>query len=149
MLACQDCEKYLTAFLDDALDVKESLDVQEHLHACARCANRVEAERVLKAFVRQHAATPPLPEPHKRQIIQNAMHASSTPHWRKPRSMAVHLRDITIGVGAAAAVLFVVLRPVLHTTQANDPIQKFSREASMAYSVYTSQDRPPGDSENA
>jgi anti-sigma factor RsiW len=143
MLECQECAKYLYAFLDGALDVKESLDVQEHLHACQRCADRVEAERALKAFVRQHAVTPPLPEPHKQQIIQNAMRASSTPRWWKPRNMPVHLRDMAIGAGAAAAVLFVVLRPVLHTTRANDPIQKLSREASMAYSVYTSQDRPP------
>ncbi len=142
MLECKDCEKYLYAFLDDVLDVKESLDVQEHLHACAPCADRVEAEQALKAFVRQHAVTPPLPESHKRQIIQNAMRASSTPRWWKPRKMAVHLRDIAIGIGAAAAVLLVVLRPGLHSTQANDTIQKLSREASMAYSVYTSQDLP-------
>ena len=43
MLSCQDCEKYLHAFLDHVLDVKESLDIQEHLRLCAPCTNRVDA----------------------------------------------------------------------------------------------------------
>ena len=73
MLSCQDCEKYLDAFLDNALDVKESLDVQEHLHSCTPCTNRAAAERTLRAFIRQHATTPPLPEELKRRIVRQAM----------------------------------------------------------------------------
>jgi anti-sigma factor (TIGR02949 family) len=73
MLPCQDCEKYLDAFLDNALDVKQSLDVQEHLHSCTPCTNRAAAERTLRAFIRQHATTPPLPEELKRRIVRQAM----------------------------------------------------------------------------
>ncbi len=34
MLSCQECERYLPVFLDHALEVKESLDVQAHLQSC-------------------------------------------------------------------------------------------------------------------
>ena len=34
MLSCQECERYLPVFLDHALEVKESLDVQAHLLDC-------------------------------------------------------------------------------------------------------------------
>lgn len=139
MLACQDCEKYLYAFLDNALDVKETLDVQEHLRTCTHCADRAEAERALKAFVRQQATTPSLPEHRKRQIVRNAMRSSGSPSWRKPQKVAVHLRDIAIGMVAAAAILILVLRPVMYTDRADNVMQKLSREASMAYSVYANQ----------
>ena len=35
MLSCQECERYLPVFLDHALEVKESLDVQAHLQSCS------------------------------------------------------------------------------------------------------------------
>ena len=58
MLSCQECEKYLDAFLDDALDVKQCLDVEEHLRSCNACAHRAEAEQTLRHFVRRQAEMP-------------------------------------------------------------------------------------------
>jgi len=40
MLSCHECERYLPVFLDHALEVKESLDVQAHLQSCPSCADR-------------------------------------------------------------------------------------------------------------
>jgi anti-sigma factor RsiW len=142
MLECQDCEKYLEAFLDSALDVKETLDVQEHLLACARCAGRAEAEQALRAFVRQHAATLPLPQHRKRQVIREAMLSARSPSWWKRQDVVVSLRGVVIGMAAAAALAFLVLRAPFGPSQVNDMVQQLSREASMTYRAYTDQYPP-------
>jgi anti-sigma factor RsiW len=143
MLECQECVKYLDAFLDCALDVKESLDVQEHLHACTLCTDRLEAGRALKAYVRQHACTSPLPKQRKQQIIRYAIRSAQSSGWWSRRKVAMHLRDIALGTVAAAAVIFLVLRPALQSAPANDMLQQFSREAAMTYTAYTATGQYP------
>ncbi len=73
MLSCQECERYLPVFLDHALEVKESLDVQAHLQSCPPCTDRAESERLLRTVVRQFLDVPPPPEEFKRAIILRAM----------------------------------------------------------------------------
>ena len=48
MLSCQECERYLPVFLDHALGVKESLDIEAHLQVCPPCADRADIERRLR-----------------------------------------------------------------------------------------------------
>ena len=104
MLSCEQCRKYLAFFLDQALGVKESLDVHEHLQECAECTDLAAAERTLRAVVRQKAAAAPLPEAEKRQLIRRAMrqngHAWS---WLAALREAVQWRDVGLGVAFAAA----------------------------------------------
>jgi anti-sigma factor RsiW len=119
------------------LDVKESLDVQEHLHACTFCTDCLEAERALKACVRQHATTPSLPQQRKQQIIRRAMRSAHSSGWLSRRNVTVHLRYIAVGTAAAAALIFLVLRPALQPAPANDMLQRVSREAAMTYTAYT------------
>ena len=142
MLSCQDCEKYLDAFLDNALDVKESLDVQEHLHSCTPCTNRAAAERTLRAFIRQHATTPPLPEELKRRIVRQAMQPPQSRRWGVPVSAIAHLRDFVMGV-AAAAVLLLVFNAVFTASRGDEMTQKFVHETSVSYSIYKTQHMPP------
>jgi mycothiol system anti-sigma-R factor len=143
MLSCQECQKYLVAFLDGALDVAESLDVEEHLRACTSCTNRVEAEQTLRAFVRQHATTPPLPEELKRRIVRRAMQSTHASRWWSLPRLPGPLRDFAIGVTAAAAVLFLVFGPFSSSSSRDDVLQKLVQEASMAYSTYITQRMPP------
>ena len=82
MLSCQECERYLPVFLDHALEVKESLDVQAHLQSCPLCTNRAESERLLRTFVRQFLDVPPPPEEFKRAIILRAMQDKQRCGWR-------------------------------------------------------------------
>jgi anti-sigma factor RsiW len=142
MLSCQDCEKYLDVFLDNALDVKESLDVQEHLRSCTSCTQRIEAQRTLRAFIRQHATTPPLPEELKRRIVHQAMQAPPRRRWSVPVGAVAHLRDFVMGV-AAAAVLLLVFNAVFTASGGDNMAQKFIQEASMTYSTYKTQHMPP------
>lgn len=143
MLSCQECEKYLFAFLDHELDVKESLDVEEHLQVCAPCTNRAEAERTLHDFLRQQMATPPLPEDLKRRVLRQAMQGppARVRWWR--RRLAVHVRDIAIGVAAAAAVLLLMWRPLALFPPGGDMLQKFAHEASITYGTYRTEHMPP------
>jgi anti-sigma factor RsiW len=143
MLTCQECEKYLVAFLDDALEVKEGLDIEEHLRACPPCRSQAETEQTLCRFIRQQATLPPLPEELKRRIIRQAMQPQSTPSWRRRLGGAVHLRDFAIGVAAAAAVLIVLFGPLSFPPGGDDMMQKFVQEASMTYGTYTTQRMPP------
>lgn len=143
MLSCQDCEKYLYAFLDNGLDVKESLDVEEHVRSCTSCANQAEAEQALRGFIRQQATTPPLPEEAKRRMIRQAIQASRFQPRQQRRGFGVHVRDFVIGVAAAAAVLLLIFRPFSFSSSGDDMVQQFAREASMTYGTYRTQHVPP------
>jgi anti-sigma factor (TIGR02949 family) len=142
MLSCQDCEKYLVAFLDNALEVKERLDVEEHLHSCTVCMNHAEAEQTLRQFLRQHTATPPLPEALKRRIVHQAIQPEpAVSPWRWLLNV-VHLRDFAIGMATAAAVLLLLFGPFFPSSEGDDMMQKFARETSMAYDTHTTQRMP-------
>ena len=82
MLSCHECERYIPVFLDHALEVKESLDVQAHLQSCLSCHDRAESERRLRTFVRQFVDVPPPPEEIKRAIILRAMQDERRGGWR-------------------------------------------------------------------
>ncbi|RMD58872.1 hypothetical protein D6833_12325, partial [Candidatus Parcubacteria bacterium] len=140
MMSCQDCQKYLEAFLDEALEVKEHLDMEEHLQQCQACAERAEAERYWRAFFRQQAVSPPLPEARKRAIIRAAMQgARSQRRWRKA---PLPLRNVALAMAAAAAVLLVVLGPFSLVRQSDEMVQKIMREAVTTYRTYISEHMP-------
>jgi anti-sigma factor RsiW len=149
MISCQDCAKYLSVFLDDVLDVKDTLDIAEHLQSCTACADRVEAERTLRAFVRQHATAPSLPDEAKRRIIRRAMQAEApqepaVSQERRQRSrLAVHVRDFAFGVAVAAAVLLLFFGSPVRFSPEHSTLQQFVREASIAYQTYKSDRIPP------
>ena len=143
MLSCEQCRKYLAFFLDQALGVKESLDVQEHLQECADCTDMAAAERMLRAVVRQQAAAAPLPEAEKRQLIRRAMRQNGHPRpWLAALREAVQWRDVGLGVAFAAAALLVFLSPVRDLFSGNDAARKFVHETAMAYHTYLDQDVP-------
>jgi anti-sigma factor RsiW len=143
MLSCYDCVRYLDAFLDNELGVKESLDIQEHMSVCAACAGRAAAERKLRTFIRQHATVLPLPDDVKRRIVHQAMPASVPQSaWARFRG-AVHSREFTMGMATAAAVFLLVFVGLFSRAfEKEDMIQKFVREASLAYQVYKTQHVP-------
>lgn len=142
MLSCQDCEKYLYAFLDNELDVRESLDMQEHMHDCPACTDRAEAERMLRAFVRQQVSVPPLPDEVKRRIIQQAVSSPTPDSWWTRLRASVRLWDFAMGMATAAAVLLLVLGAFSFPFGGEDMTQKLMHEASMAYQTYKTQHMP-------
>jgi anti-sigma factor (TIGR02949 family) len=141
MLSCQDCEKYLYAFLDHALDVKENLDIEEHLCRCPPCARHVDAERTLRAFVRQHAMVSPLPEALKYGIIRQVIHAPQPQPWWVRLGVVWHLRDCAIGV-AAAAIVLLAFSFISAPSKSVSLAQQFVQDASRSYRLYTTQRMP-------
>jgi anti-sigma factor RsiW len=114
------------------------------LRACTSCTNRVDVERTLRIFIRQHAAVSPMPEELKQRIVRQAMQDPQQRCWRWGVSAGViaHARDFVMGV-AAAAVLLLVFSAVFATSQGDNLAQKFVKEASMTYGTYKSQHMPP------
>src|SRR4051812_9684909 len=108
MLSCQECERYLPVFLDHALGVKESLDIQAHLQACSACADRADIEQRLRIFVRENLETSPLPNEIKHTMLLRAMQTERRRGWRAYLPATVHLHDLAIGMAMAALLVFVV-----------------------------------------
>ena len=144
MLSCEQCRKYLPFFLDQALGVKESLEVQEHLQECADCTDLAAVERTLRAVVRQQAAAAPLPEAEKRQLIRRAMHQRRHHRWPWLTTLreAVQWRDVGLGAAFAAAALLVFLSPVRDRFGGDDAAHKFVHETAMTYHTYLDQNVP-------
>jgi anti-sigma factor RsiW len=143
MLSCQDCEKYLPVFLDQALDVKESLDVQEHLQNCPACTDLAAAERTLRQFVRERASEPSPQEAVKRRIVRQAIQQSTRPRWRERLRMFVRPWDFALGAATAMLLLVFAIRFLgLGASAEEDMTQRLVRETSIAYDTYTSQSMP-------
>lgn len=155
MLACQDCERYLEAFLDQELDVKESLDMQAHLRECPACMELAEAERGCRRFVREQASETPLPKAMKLQMIRRAMdHATGRTVVAEPRvtwwewlGTWIRPKDFALGMASAAAILLVLFGPFSlwstgDHTAGKFHADKFLQEASMAYHANQRQPMP-------
>jgi anti-sigma factor RsiW len=141
MLSCHECERYIPVFLDHALEVKESLDVQAHLQSCSSCADRVESEQCIRTFVRQYLDVPPPPDGLKRAMILRAMQAERQPGWWAYLPAPTRLRDFAMGV-ATAALLALVMYGSFPDLSSDPDLQKVGREASLAYGIYTKQHMP-------
>ncbi len=146
MLACQDCERYLEAFLDQELDVKESLDMQAHLRSCPACMALAEAERACRHFVREQVTEAPLPDAIKSKLIRRAMDGATgrtvatepRATWWEWLGTWIRPKDFALGMASAAAILLVLFGPFSLVTKGNDTAEsfhadKFLQEASMAY----------------
>ncbi len=142
MLSCQDCEKYLAAFLDKALEVKANLDVQEHLLHCSPCADRAEGERTLHAFVSEHARVAPLPDEVKRRIVRQAMPAPARQSWWAHVRAVIRPWDFVMGMATAVVLLLLLTRPGFLAPFHDNMTQKLVHEAAMTYGAYTSQHVP-------
>ena len=143
MLSCQDCEKYLEAYLDHELDIKESLDVEEHLRDCPDCTQYAQAERLVRQFVHQHARMDSLPEGTKLQIIRQAMQPPVAPSWWARLRAWVHPLDFSLGMATAAVVaLLWFFNPFAAGSKYDEMTRKYVQEASMAYQTYKTHSMP-------
>lgn len=155
MLACEDCERYLEAFLDQELDVKASLDMQAHLSFCPACMALVEAEHACRHFVREQAVEPSLSEAIKVQLVRRALDGAS----RYPVAVAskdtwwawlgtwIQPKDFALGMACATVLLLVLIRPFslgsMGMGTAGGPnADQFLQDASMAYRANQLQPMP-------
>src|SRR2546428_14125643 len=108
MLSCHECERYIPVFLDHALEVKESLDVQANLQSCLSCHDRAESERRLRTFVRQLLDVPPPPEEIKRAILMRATQDERRGGGRVTLPILLGPRGCAVGMATPAPVTLMV-----------------------------------------
>ncbi len=113
---CAETQRLLDGYLDDELDLRSALEVEEHLAACAQCGAEERGRRELRERVRANLTRHALPEALE-QKLRDGFHAAQAPVGgvrpearpaRRWRSVAVALLP-----AAAAAALLVVAGPGL------------------------------------
>ena len=141
MLSCQECERYLPVFLDHALEVKESLDVQAHLQSCLACHDRAASER---RCVCLYGSSSMCLLPQRRSngpLSCSAMQDERRCWWRTYLPVPGRLRDFAMGM-ATAAILSLVVYGILPDLWSDRDIQKVVHEASLAYGTHVEQHMP-------
>jgi len=104
---CRDARKYLSAFLDDELDVRTNIEILEHVGICPECARCLEEQRLLKESVARYIGSVRAPE-HLRARIADALSSVGS----RRRVDAALLREAVksgwFRIAAAAASILVV-----------------------------------------
>ena len=104
-MTCAETHRLLDAYLDDELDLRGALEVEEHLAGCAHCGADERGLRELGQFARANLTRHPLP-PALEQTLREAFRpARPARRWRKVAMALVP--------AAAAAVLLVMAGPGL------------------------------------
>ncbi|HYO69164.1 MAG TPA: zf-HC2 domain-containing protein [Archangium sp.] len=115
MAACHDQDELLTLFAAGALEPEEEARVRAHLDACAACRAEAEANHeVLGLAV--------LPPPSAReQAVVAALPRTTVGAWRKAQVQQAARMRTAGALMAAAAVVLLVLGPVLQRRVATPP----------------------------
>ena len=103
---CKRFRKYIGAFADGELDVKQNLDALEHLNMCPDCAARVsEVNSVRESLQRTygHIEAPP----HLREKVEAMVRDDQRTHTRLSSRTRQVIR-LFVPLGAVASVLLVV-----------------------------------------
>jgi anti-sigma factor RsiW len=115
MYDCSTVMKMMYPYLDGALDVKESVRVEEHLKACECCREAYLAERAFLSLIRDAAVVPPAPT-----YTEACLRAALDREIRK--SVRQRGRSRLPWIAAAAGIAFVVFGLiVLGTTRYKMP----------------------------
>jgi anti-sigma factor RsiW len=134
VLTCYRTRRRIGAYLDEALDDRESASAAAHIAVCARCHAEVDSLRRLSAMLRRSVPQPPLPdwtgfwEGVRRGIEPRRVEVRARPRWR-PRLVA--------GTALAAVVGLAVFM-----WQA--PRNPFTPQAAAAISVSSADTAHPG-----
>jgi hypothetical protein len=119
-------EQQINAFVDDALDVRDTESVAAHLQSCAECSAEVEALRVVLARVRTLAPSI-APDRDLRPGIWAAADHKTLWHWRYPLSAAAILL-----IAITSTITVLVTRneggPVVHVTETTATVDLVSLE---------------------
>ncbi|AKJ05886.1 putative zinc finger protein [Archangium gephyra] len=115
MAACQDNEELLTLFAAGALEPEEEARVRAHLDTCATCRAEAEANQEVLGL----AALPPPSV--KEQAMVAALPRTTVGAWRRAQVQQAARMRTAGALMAAAAVVLLVLGPVLQRRVATPP----------------------------
>ncbi|WNG59714.1 zf-HC2 domain-containing protein [Archangium gephyra] len=115
MAACQEQEELLTLFAAGALEPEEEARVRAHLDACAACRAEAEADHEVLGL----AALPP--PSLKEQAVVAALPRTTVGAWRRAQVQQAARMRTAGALMAAAAVVLLVLGPVLRSRVTTPP----------------------------
>jgi predicted anti-sigma-YlaC factor YlaD len=124
MAACQDNDELLTLFAAGALEPEEEARVRAHLDACAGCRAEAEANHEVLGL----AALPPPSV--KEQAVMAALPRTTVGVWRRAQVQQAARMRTAGALMAAAAVVLLVLGPVLQRRVATPPAPTTPVEAA-------------------
>jgi anti-sigma factor RsiW len=105
---CEDLKMYLSAYVDDELDVAESLRLEKHLIECRECREAQEAQLALRSALRD----PDLcfqPSPDFANRIASALRAQAKKEARQERTWSDWFRIPSLRWVPSAAVLVLLI----------------------------------------
>ncbi len=70
---CNEATRLLNAHADGELDLKDSIAVEGHVDACARCRDSLAALQAARTAIVRHAETPPAPDELRRALERGGM----------------------------------------------------------------------------
>lgn len=123
---CQEARKFLSAFVDDELDVRTNVEVLEHIEMCPSCAARVERLRDLNAAVASSIASVRTPAGLRDRSFRAMVRGEGFAH----RWVGAHVRVLArrgwFRIGVAAASILLVFG-VIYVSLVRSPAQFNSR----------------------
>ncbi|MFY0569601.1 zf-HC2 domain-containing protein [Archangium lansingense] len=128
MAACQDQDELLTLFAAGALEPEEAARVRAHLDTCAACRSEAEANHDVLGL----AALPPPSV--REQAVVAALPQTTVGAWRREQVQKAARMRTAGALMAAAAVVLLVMGPVVQRRTGTPPLPTAQVESTGASS---------------
>ena len=116
-MQCQDSKKLLDAYVDNEVDLMQSVALEDHLTQCTDCTRSLESRRALKDAIQdsnlRYAAPPELVKSVRKSLRLPAESVAS-PRWQ-------WFRAAFVGFAAATALCAVIATVIIYQFRAPSP----------------------------
>lgn len=121
-MQCQDSKKLLDAYVDNEVDLMQSVDLEGHLAQCTDCTRSVESRRALREAIQdsnlRYAAPPELVKSVRKSLRMPA-EKSAFAGWQ-------WFRAAFVGFAAATAVCAVIATMIIYQFRTPQPEQQLA-----------------------
>jgi anti-sigma factor RsiW len=127
---CEEAHRLLDAYLDGELELRQQLELEEHLSICPSCQSHLQERQEFQNFFKANAPSFRAPAQLRAKILTTVRRAEAKPKF-------IFLRPVWL-YAAAVAVLGIFLAVTLLTP---DLGKELSRQAALRYSHWLAADR--------
>jgi anti-sigma factor RsiW len=99
-MLCQESNKVLDAYVDNELDLMQSLALEEHLTGCRRCALDVQSRHALSSAIQSADLRAAVP----RELVQRVRKSLRMPEEKSRSERWYWFRNVALGFGMATAM---------------------------------------------
>jgi anti-sigma factor RsiW len=104
---CPEARKFISAFVDDELDVRTNVEVLEHLEMCSECAERVESLQALNGVVASYVGSVEAPARLRRRTAR-LIEGGQLSHRRFAAAFRKTFHGGAFNIAVAAASILLV-----------------------------------------